>query len=355
MAGRTGRRAGALLAGALLAAVGCAPESEDTLACDVERGLMVVAQVQEDPEDPCGPWARSVAGGVVRIDDIVSGSASLWSLDTGAGVGVLVSAAHVLSPCWSIIWAQDDAGLPQDCPSRFYDPTEEEGKPVIRLAEGDTARPASEWSPVFPLFSPDFPVSEVFAGTLAPRDDFSVYVVDGQTIPAYADIQPPEPEPITGTAPQVHDPQGRLRGTPSWREAPGGAAVLVVGYPDRSDPYIPQARQMEASVGEVLDDDTARAVISELAAAGDEEGEIPYDPAAEMLLWGQALPGMSGSGVYDQEGTLVGVAVRATTTPNGRGLVRAVRISHIAERLADAAATLPADQRGEITPYLPPL
>jgi hypothetical protein len=107
-------------------------------------------------------------------------------------------------------------------------------------------------------------------------------------------------------------------------------------------------------VGQVLDDTQAAAAVEELAAAGDEEGSIAYDPEVEVFIEGEAAEGMSGGGAFDRNGRLVGILVRAGKTPT-RTFVRAVRLSHLLDELTTAAGALSAADRTRAAPFLPPL
>ena len=92
---------------------------------------------------------------------------------------------------------------------------------------------------------------------------------------------------------------------------------------------------------------------ADLRDIGDEEGELAYDAEAEMILEGQALPGMSGSGVFDLEGRLVGVLVRGSTESNApMHIVRAVRVPFIAGRIHETFESLEAEQRLAVQPFL---
>jgi hypothetical protein len=105
-------------------------------------------------------------------------------------------------------------------------------------------------------------------------------------------------------------------------------------------------------VARVLDDAEVETALAALAAAGDEEGGIAYDPEAEMILEGHALVGMSGGGVFDEQGLQVGVMVRASTAEIGVQYVRAVRMSWVTARLEAAMAAAPPALAAAVAPYL---
>lgn len=73
---------------------------------------------------------------------------------------------------------------------------------------------------------------------------------------------------------------------------------------------------------------SARQAIEELKAAGDEEGGIAYDPEAELIMEGHAVVGMSGSGLFDEEGRQVGVVIVETWAMQDRlGLLQQLGLS----------------------------
>src|SRR5690606_1164345 len=99
-------------------------------------------------------------------------------------------------------------------------------------------------------------------------------------------------------------------------------------------------------------EEEAKEAIEELDGVGDIEGKIPYDREAEFLVQGQALPGMSGGGVFDQEYRQVGVAVRASFAGLAVQYVRIVRMSFLVTRMKAALAKLHEAEREKVLPYL---
>lgn len=124
--------------------------------------------------------------------------------------------------------------------------------------------------------------------------------------------------------------------------------VLLVGYPNAME------GKLAAAVARVLSDEAAVDALAELAAAGDEEGSIAYDPAVELLVSGPAGTagvGMSGGAVFSTTGVYLGVMVRASTAP-GAQIVRVVRQRYILEQLASALAAQTPDARAEVAEFL---
>ena len=112
------------------------------------------------------------------------------------------------------------------------------------------------------------------------------------------------------------------------------------------------AGRLTAGIGRVLPDTEAEAAIEELAALGDEEGGIPYDPEAEMIIDGYSVAGMSGGGIFDRAGSLVGIIVRGSYEYDGKMYVRAVRMTFVVASLMSAFEALSESERAVVSPYL---
>jgi hypothetical protein len=146
----------------------------------------------------------------------------------------------------------------------------------------------------------------------------------------------------------LYDPDDVTLTEPTFAEVGGGDVVLVLGYPQAG----PHAGVFAGSVGRVLGEEEAHAAIDMLQDAGDEEGAIAYDPAAEMLLEARASVGMSGGGVFDVAGRQVGVLVRASDVHDGRQIVRAVRMTHIVIAVEKAFNLLDAATQAAVEPFM---
>jgi hypothetical protein len=130
---------------------------------------------------------------------------------------------------------------------------------------------------------------------------------------------PNAPEPLKNETPNIIDPAGLTTFNPTYADAIPGESVLLMGYPQNEE----YEGKLAASVGRILSDEEAEDVINELSEIGDEEGGISYDSDAEVIIEGHAVVGMSGGGVYNQDGQQVGVLVRTSSVVNGRQYVRA--------------------------------
>lgn len=298
--------------------------------CDFE-GLQLVAEVLATEDAQCVAWVESVYGRVARSG---SGSASVWTLRTQATTGVLLGARHTLGMSWS----------PGDAvAATLTDPNAVEGLLTLQHAQAD-ATVQQGLAPVFHMWIPELTVPESAGlSSLLPRHDYYVAAIDDQL---FTELKPfPFPDVLQPMPPTIVDPAGTAGAEPTYATAIAGESALVLGHPVGAD-------GMAVSLGTVLSDAEAEAAIAALVDAGDEEGSIPYDPEAEMLLRAEAVVGMSGGGVFDVDGRLLGISVRATVE-GPQPYVRAVRASFIATTTAQAVASASDDLQAAIAPHLP--
>jgi hypothetical protein len=268
-------------------------------------------------------------------------SAVVWSLRTEATTGLLVSAVHTLGEGWL-----GPGG--SDIPERLSDPGAELGATRIFLVGEDGGEPDELATVLFILYHPEIPAAESGNNLrdILPRHDFFVGVIDSQKVQVQP--LPQAPGPLRHEPPEVFDPQGLTTAGATYAEAMPGETVILTGSPNAGD----LAGALVGSVGRVLDDAQATDAVAELAAAGDVEGTIPYDAQTEMMLEAEATSGMSGGGVFDRDGRLLGIMVRASDKHNGQQYVRAVRMTYIVSRLAAAFQTLEPGQQAVVRQYL---
>ncbi len=299
--------------------------------CDFAE-LQEVATVLATADAACVAWIASAHGRVARTSNA---SAVVWSTATAATTGVVLGARHSLGMGWS---PGDDVA------AELTDPNLVDGVIDVQLVDADGA-PQQPVAPRFSIHVPALPAAE--SGSLSdirPRHDFYVAAIDDQL---FTEFKPfPVADALHHAPPTLFDPAGSATASPSYAGATPGAAVLVLGHPAGST-------GMAGSVGTVLDDAQAQAALASLAGAGDPEGAVPYDAEAEMFVSAAAVLGMSGGGVFDVDGRLVGIAVRATLDRAPVRYVRAVRTTFIAEQIAAALDAAPANVAAAVAPHLP--
>lgn len=320
--------------GFIIGLVGCATQPA---VCEPVTPLFSVAEVISEQDHPCWEWVYMLQGRVTKNGSM---SASVWSLRTKTGTGLVVSALHTLGegylgPGGSLIEEQ------------LQDPSRQTGATRIFLAK-DNGSIDTLASVLFILYNPDVPPEESgnHLRNILPRHDFFVGIIDSQKV--VMEPFPQEPAPLKHESPTIFDPSNLTTVAPTFGDINSGDTVLLMGYPQTGD----FAGFLAASVGTVLSDGEAEEAIRELAALGDEEGGIDYDPEVEMIILGHAVVGMSGGGVYDKDGKQVGILVRASNEYDGKQYVRAVRMTYVVAKLKSALESLSSAEGVIISQYL---
>jgi hypothetical protein len=231
---------------------------------------------------------------------------------------------------------------------RLRNPAEELGATRIFLVKDEDGSVDSLASVLFILYNPEVPPEQSgnYLRDILPRHDFFVGVIDSQKV--VMEPLPGGPAPLRHEPPVIFDPSDLTTVAPTYADVNPGDAVVLMGYPQGDD----LAGMLAASIGRVLSDSEAESAIMELAALGDEEGGIAYDPEAEMIIEGHSVVGMSGGGVYDREGRQVGILVRASYEYDGKQYVRVVRMTFVLARLMSAYEALSDTERTAVSPYL---
>lgn len=290
-----------------------------------------------NPSHPCASWLEKVRGRVGKR--VSAGSFVVWSTRTQDGYALVTGAMHTMG-------ASRYALLGEEVHEEVVVPgTTGVLDRSVPAATGELG--PKDVSPYYDLYHPEIPAAEHTQGlrNITPKHDFYVGIVDAQRLPLMNDIAPVPDDRQPGLVP-LYDPEGTATLTPSISVPKAGVDLLLVGYP-AVGPFTGAF-----SVGKVLTDDEVATTFEALRAAGDEEGSLPYDPSVEFIVAAKALGGMSGGGVFDQDGRLTGVMVRASGTPGAPDIVRVVRASMIASRLETAVAALPEATKDAVTPYL---
>ena len=278
---------------------------------------------------PCRDWVEQTRGRVFGTGVAFSGT--IVATTAARGGGLFVTCRHCASGGDHVL-------------------TDPESDPPVALQVGEPQR----FYFANRMFAPNPPKSAFDDhGNLTkilPRDDIAVAAVSNKLYKLRGQIGVIPPSKVIDGAMPLDDPRRIAASAKFWAAAQPGAQVLLLGYP-RNLPDRDFRGELVASVGEVLDDATAR---DRLSRAEADEASIPYDPDVELVIAARAVSGMSGGGVFDVNGRYLGVMVRGTTQAvDGRYLTRVVRVSFIQAQLRSALAEADADLRARLTPFLP--
>lgn len=301
------------------------------------RALAKISALAKQPSDPCAAWSNRVRG---RIGRAGAGSFAIWTTRTPSSLALVVGALHTLR-------VPEAPGVAS--PQYLAAPDPEGGLLRLWVPPADGSFDALLRAPSFQFFRPSLPANEntkTFS-TIRPRNDFHVDVMDAQRIEDDGLLEPMPGTLQTGFVP-VYDPDATLAVAPTYGTPSPNDVVAYAGHPRTG----PLAGEAAIAFGRVLTDAEAESAITALSSAGDEEGTVSYDKEAELVIAGEGFAGMSGGGVFDSSGRLVGTVVRASLVPvNGSKYVRAVRTAFIAKSLASAAKG--AQGKTGLTDYLP--
>jgi hypothetical protein len=182
--------------------------------------------------------------------------------------------------------------------------------------------------------------------TILPKDDFYLGIIDNQRI--IDNGLGNYPNLVQTSIPlRMYDPKNRTRDSQTWSVVESNEIVIALGYPQDIAKYPHGA----ISTGKVYSDTEATNIIESLNQNGDVEGTIPYNSEVEFLANIEAAPGMSGGGVFNADGQLLGIMVRATKW-NGEPVLRVVRITYMKERIKNFYNSLAPSERVKIEPFV---
>lgn len=198
----------------------------------------------------------------------------------------------------------------------------------------------------FPLMHFDISTSATNT-TILPSEDFYLGIIDNQRVQQSQFPQYPSLVQIN-TPLEIYDPNGRSLAFQTWGTPIVGEKAWAVGYPQDRGNYPNGA----VAYGKILSNFDAEKVLSQLQTAGDTEGNISYNPNVEFLLDAQALPGMSGGGVFNSQGQLLGIMVRASNTENAPKIIRVVRIEYIKSKITEFYNSLTQSNKDKLKPFI---
>ncbi len=267
-----------------------------------------------------------------------SGSKTIWSRKNNYGLGLYISANHVYGlTTWNSRKAQF-----------FESSTENMG--IFETSQipqiGGNLALGNYLIADFPLMHFDISANASNI-TILPEQDFYIGIIDNQRIlkgnvAKYPDI-------IQTSVPLVmYDPNNRTNADQTWNNPVASEKAIAIGFPNDTDNFPNGA----VVYGKILSDTEAASTITELKAVGDPEGDIPYNLNAEFFIDAQAIAGMSGGGVFNSNGQLLGIMVRASDHDKAPKIIRVVRISYIKSKINTFYSSLSIKDKGKIEPFI---
>ncbi|MGV3697981.1 hypothetical protein [Flavobacterium sp.] len=266
-----------------------------------------------------------------------SGSKVVWSKKNAYNLGLFVSANHVYGiAAWpslseefiDIASINNGAFLGSKLPPV-------NGNPIL----------TNELVANFGLYHPQIP-SNVTNTSILPEHDFYIGVIDNQRI--IDNGLGTYPNLVQTLSPlQFFDPQNRALSSETWSVPNVNDIVIAIGYPQDIVNYPNGA----LATGRVYSDEEAQDIVQQLRLINDAEGNIPYNAKVEFFANIHAVSGMSGGGVFNSDGQLLGVMVRATVLDD-KPILRVVRMSYVAQKLNRFYNALSLSDKSKIWPFI---
>ena len=266
-----------------------------------------------------------------------SGSKVIWSKKNEYNLGLYVSANHVYG---LDTWPNREES--------FIDISEINNGVFLgsQIPKRDGAIAlGNELIADFGLYHPEIPLHATNQ-SIHPAFDFYIGILDNQRIEDngfavyHSKVQMEQ-------ALELYDPVKRTLDSQTWDTAESLDTILAIGYPQDKLNFPNGA----ISTGLVLSESEVLSTIAILKNLGDEEGNIPYNHNVEFMAKAKALPGMSGGGVFNSKGQLLGIMVRATNLDT-QPLIRVVRITYIKEKLTSFYHSLSPSNQHLIRPFI---
>jgi hypothetical protein len=266
-----------------------------------------------------------------------AGSKVVWSKKNDHNLGLFVSANHVYGiKTWPSL-SEEFIDIAVINNGIFVGSKLPPANGNVRLANEHIAN--------FGLYHPPIP-SNATNTTILPKDDFYLGIVDNQRVVDNGLGNYPGLVQ-TSTPLQMYDPNNRTQATQTWSIVMANEIVIAVGYPQDKVKYPNGA----ISTGRIYSDTEAENIIQSLYINGDTEGSIPYDPQVEFIANVSAIAGMSGGGVFNTDGQLLGIMVRATEL-KGEPVLRVVRITFIKQKIEAFYNLLSVSDKNKIRRFI---
>lgn len=265
-------------------------------------------------------------------------SKTIWTRKNDYGLGLYVSANHVYGVS---TWSSRSA--------EFFDLYDE--NPGIFLSSQIVS--SSGNLDFGNVLSADFPLmhfdisSDASNTNVLPSEDFYLGIIDNQRVEQSQLAVYPE-RVQTATPLELFDPVNRTIAEKTWNVPVFGEMAIAVGYPQDKLNYPKGA----AVYGLILSDTEAEQAMLNLKTTGDAEGSIPYNRTVEFFLEGQGLAGMSGGGVFNSDGQLLGIMVRSSDVKDAPRIIRVVKISYIKSKIDEFYNKLSEKEKLKVKPFI---
>ena len=266
------------------------------------------------------------------------GSKTIWSRKNDYGLGLYISANHVYGVSG---WTSRNA--------QVFDLSTEN----LGIFETSQIPPANGNITLSNTLIADFPFlhfdvsSSATNTTILPEEDFYLGIIDNQRIEQGP--FPKYPKTVQKNTPlEMYDPGNRTKANRTWNNPIDGEKAIAVGYPQDRANYPNGA----VAYGKILSDPEVATVMLKLKAAGDSEGDLTYNPNVEFFVEAEVIPGMSGGGVFNSEGQLLGIMVRGSDQEKSPKIVRVVKIAFIQSKMSSLYNGLSESVKVKIRPFI---
>ncbi len=302
-----------------------------------DRGLKVTATeaVLNGSDQNLINLLNKVRGSVGRRG---AGSKTIWSRKNDYGLGLYISANHVYGLSgWTSRSAQV-FDLSTENPGIFE-------SSQIPTANGNITL-GNTLIADFPFLHFDVSSSATNT-TILPEEDFYLGIIDNQQIKQ--EPFPKYPQTLQKNTPlEMYDPANRTTANQTWNNPIDGQKAIAVGYPQDRANYPNGA----VAYGKILSDAEVATVMLKLKATGDPEGNLPYHPNVEFFVEAEVMAGMSGGGVFNSEGQLLGIMVRGSDQEKSPKIVRVVKIAFIQSKMSVLYKGSPETVKVKIRPFI---
>jgi hypothetical protein len=318
----------------LFIAIGCSKESTKASSGMIQTNLMKIEEALNHSNTDFVNLVNNTRG---RVGTNGSGSKVVWSKKNNFNLGLFVSANHVYGiTSWPSLNDEfiDIASVNNGIYLGSQMP-QTNGNPNL----------TNELIANFGLYHPTIP-GNASNTTILPENDFYLGILDNQRIidNGFGDY----PNLVQTAIPlQIFDPNNKTLSNQTWSVSNAGDTAIAIGYPQDKTSYPNGA----IATGKVYSNAEAENIIQLLKLSADSEGDIPYNPQVEFLANIDAVAGMSGGGVFNADGQLIGVMVRATTL-NGEPVLRAIRMSFVVQKLHDFYNHLTTTDKNKLQPFI---